>query len=138
MMDTQPRISSTIKRGSPERSRQVMIKRESKEVESIDEGEEVYRKPIYPSLFDEGSVVKEEWGVGKNTPLRIQDLKRVVIPLVPGNEIYWAIITEPVVKRGRQGEETTILQALMPQLQTHAEATAQATTLLVQAANDPH
>jgi len=70
-------------------------------------------------------------------PLRIQDIKRVVIPLIPGNEVAWAILTEQAVKRGKKGEETMILQALMPQLSGHTEASSQATMLLVQAANDP-
>jgi len=140
IMSMRPTMHSIVKQASAERSRQRMARNESQRNTGsvIEGGEDSCRKAIYPQLFDEGSLEKEELGVYGNAPLRIQDLKRVVIPLVPGNEIYWAIITEPVVKRGRQGEETTILQALMPQLQSHAEATAQATTLLVQAANDPH
>ena len=70
-------------------------------------------------------------------PLRIQDIRRVVIPLIPGNEISWAILTEQAVRRGPIGEETMILQALMPQLSGHPEAASQASMLLVQAANNP-
>jgi len=69
--------------------------------------------------------------------LRIQDIRRVVIPLIPGNEISWAVLTEQAVRRGKTGEETMILQALMPQLSGHPEVAAQATMLLVQAANNP-
>jgi len=69
--------------------------------------------------------------------LRIQDIRRVVIPLIPGNEIAWAVLTKQAVARGKQGEETMILQALMPQLSSHPEVAAQATMLLVQAANNP-
>ena len=69
--------------------------------------------------------------------LRIQDIRRVVIPLVPGNEIAWAVLTGQAVGRVKKGEEAMLLQALMPQLSTHPEVAAQATMLLVQAANNP-
>jgi len=86
--------------------------------------------------------VKDEEGthslpMGAQNQLRIQDIRRVVIPLVPGNEIAWAVLTGQAVRRVKKGEETMLLQALMPQLSTHPEVAAQATMLLVQAANNP-
>ena len=69
--------------------------------------------------------------------LRIQDIRRVVIPLVRSNEIAWAVLTGQAVRRVKEGEETMLLQALMPQLSSHPELVAQATMLLVQAANNP-
>ena len=74
---------------------------------------------------------------GTQHPLQIRDIRRVVIPLIPGNEIAWAVLTEQAVRRGKEGEETMLLQALMPQLSSHPEVAAQATMLLVQAANNP-
>jgi len=73
--------------------------------------------------------------VGKR--LRIRDMKRVMMPLVPGQEIAWATITEQVVTQGMPGEEALALQALIPQLTAHSEVAAQATSLLVQAAGKP-
>jgi len=70
--------------------------------------------------------------------LRIRDMKRVMMPLEPGQEIAWATIMEQVVSRGIPGEEALALQALIPQLTTHSEVAAQATSLLVQAAGKPY
>jgi len=64
-------------------------------------------------------------------------MKRVMMPLVPGQEIMWATIMERVVTRGIPGEEALALQALIPQLMAHSEIAAQATSLLVQAAGKP-
>ena len=69
--------------------------------------------------------------------LRIQDLKRVMMPLMPGQEISWATLMEQLLSRGRPGEEALALQALIPQLTGHAEVAAQATSLLVEAAGKP-
>ena len=74
--------------------------------------------------------------VGKR--LRIRDMKRVMMPLVLGQEIAWATITEQVVTQGMPGEQALALQALIPQLTTHSEVAAQATSLLVQAAGKPY
>ena len=82
-------------------------------------------------------VVKDTLPTSIHNYLRIQDIRRVVIPLIPGNEIAWAVLTKQAVERGKKGEETMILQALMPQLSGHPEVAAQATMLLVQAANNP-
>jgi len=70
--------------------------------------------------------------------LRIQDMKRVMIPLVPGQKIPWATLMEQVVNRGIPGEEALALQALIPQLAGHNEVVAQATNILVQAAGKPY
>ena len=69
--------------------------------------------------------------------LRIQDMKHVMMPLVPGQEIAWATLMEQLVNRGIPGEEALALQALIPQLTAHSEVAAQATSLLVQAAGKP-
>jgi len=69
--------------------------------------------------------------------LSIRDMKRGMMPLVPGQEITWATIMERVVTRGIPGEEALALQALIPQLMAHSEIAAQATSLLVQAAGKP-
>ena len=69
--------------------------------------------------------------------LRIRDMKRVMMPLEPGQQIAWATIMEQVVTRGIPGEEALALQALIPQLKAHSEVAAQATSLLVQAAGKP-
>ena len=61
-------------------------------------------------------------------------MKRVVMPLLPGREMEWATMTEPILMRGIPGEEALALQALMPQLTAHNEIAAQATSLLVQVA----
>lgn len=70
--------------------------------------------------------------------LRIQDMKRVMMPLTPGQEIAWATLMEQLVSRGIPGEEALALQALIPQLTAHSEVAAQATSLLVQAAGRPY
>ena len=69
--------------------------------------------------------------------LRIQDMRRVMMPLVPGQEITWATIMEQIVNRWIPGEEALALQALIPQLMAHSEVAAQATSLLAQAAGKP-
>jgi len=75
--------------------------------------------------------------MGAQNQLRIQDIRRVVIALIPGSEIPWVVLTKQAVARVKPGEETMLLQALMPQLSSHPEVAAQATMLLVQAANNP-
>jgi len=70
--------------------------------------------------------------------LRIRDMKRVMMPLEPGQEIIWATMMEQVVTRGIPGEEALASQALIPQLTAHSEVAAQATSLLVQAAGKPY
>ena len=70
--------------------------------------------------------------------LRIQDMKRVMMPLTPGQEIAWATFMEQLVSRGIPGEEALALQALIPQLTAHSEVAAQATSFLVQAAGRPY
>jgi len=106
-------------------------------------GAPIPKKNVYSTPKESGEI-KNELDVAANTlpmgaqnQLRIQDIRRVVIPLIPGNEIAWAVLTKQAVARGKQGEETMILQALMPQLSSHPEVAAQATMLLVQAANNP-
>ena len=69
--------------------------------------------------------------------LSLRDMKRVMMPLVPGQEIGWATLMEHIVTRGIQGEEALALQALIPQLMAHGEVAAKATSLLVQAAGKP-
>ena len=58
-------------------------------------------------------------------------MKRVMTPLVPGQEPTWATIMEQVVTRGIPGEEALALHALIPQLTAHGEVIAKATSLLV-------
>jgi len=70
--------------------------------------------------------------------LRIRDMKRVMMPLEPGQEIVWATVMEQVVTRGIPGEEALVLQALILQLTVHSEVTVQATSFLVQAAGKPY
>ena len=128
--------------GSPERTRM-----------SIDTSRPVYSqteqtslpKRIYPNLSESEEMGEPEGPeeIG-NSPepvekrLRIQDMKRVMIPLVPGHEIPWATLMESVVNRGIPGEEALALQALIPQLAGHNEVVAQATSILVQAAGKPY
>jgi len=69
--------------------------------------------------------------------LSIRDMKRVMTPLVPGQEITWAKMMEQVVTRGIPGEEALALHALIPQLTAHGEVTAKATSFLIQAAGKP-
>jgi len=102
-------------------------------------------KKIYPNLQEEKELGEiNELGVMTRPTepiekrLRIQDMKRVMIPLAPGNEIPWATLMESVVNRGIPGEEALALQALIPQLANHSEVAAQATNLLVQAAGKPY
>jgi len=103
---------------------------EQEESSQCKEGQEI--------RIDEGSMVTEcETPIHAPHPLQIREIRRVVIPLIPGNEIAWAVLTEQAVRRVKAGEETMLLQALMPQLSTHPEVAAQATMLLVQAANNP-
>ena len=84
---------------------------------------------------DEGFLEKLEFETTSDEKrLRIRDMKRVMMPLVPGQEIAWATMMEQVVNRGIPGEEALALQALMPQLTAHSEVAAQATNILVQAA----
>jgi len=119
----------------------------------IDTSRNVYSKPeqtnllkkIYPDLQEEkelGKAGEREVTARPTEPiekrLRIQDMRRVMIPLVPGNEIPWATLMESVVNRGIPGEEALALQALIPQLAGHNEVAAQATNLLVQAAGKPY
>ena len=42
------------------------------------------------------------WHAGTQHPLQIRDIRRVVIPLIPGNEIAWAVLTEQAVRRGKK------------------------------------
>ena len=102
-------------------------------------------KKIYPDLTErEETKEPQEQDETERSPepvekrLRIQDMKRVMIPLVPVNEIPWATLMESVVNRGIPGEEALALQALIPQLAGHSEVAAQATSLLVQAAGKPY
>ena len=140
--------------GSPERSRM-----------SVDTSRPIYSqtaqtslpKRIYPNLpesDEEGEPERqEETRRSQNSErqeemnrspesiekrLRIQDMKRVMIPLVPGQEIPWATLMEQVVNRGIPGEEALALPALIPQLAGHNEVVAQATSILVQAAGKPY
>jgi len=46
--------------------------------------------------------------------LSIRDMKRVMMPLLPGQEIEWATMMEPILTRGIPGEEALALQALTP------------------------
>jgi len=69
--------------------------------------------------------------------LSIRDMKRVMTPLVPGQEITWATIMEQVMTRGIPGEEALVLHGLIPQLTAHHEVKAKATSLLVQAIGKP-
>ena len=102
-------------------------------------------RPIYPKLpeSDEEEDPKRKEEIPPppeivEKRLRIQDMKRVMIPLVPGQEIPWATLMEQVVNRGFPGEEALALQALIPQLAGHNEVVAQATSILVQAAGKPY
>ena len=128
--------------GSPERTRM-----------SIDTSRPVYSqteqtslpKRIYLPLPESEEMEESEGQEGIGSPpepvqkrLRIQDMKRVMIPLVPGHEIPWATLMESVVNRGIPGEEALALQALIPQLAGHNEVVAQATSILVQAAGKPY
>ena len=61
----------------------------------------------------------------------ITDLKKLVMPLMPGQEVDWAIITrDPVINRLQPGNE----RLKFHQLSSHPEALAQAMALLIQAA----
>ena len=87
-----------------------------------------------------GEGIKLAAGIGSThvqAPLQIREIRRVVITLIPGNEIAWATLTQQTVKRVKEGEEAMLLQAIMPQLSGHPEVAAYATMLLVQAANNP-
>ena len=70
--------------------------------------------------------------------LSIRDMKSVMMPLLPGREIEWATMMEPILTRGIPGEETLALQALIPHLKGHSEVAAQATNILVQAAGETY
>ena len=93
--------------------------------------------PNRPPQSEEECKTEDTGSMCAQNQLRIQDIRRVVIPLIPGNEIAWAVLTGQAVGRVKKGEEAMLLQALMPQLSTHPEVAAQATMLLVQAANNP-
>jgi len=101
----------------------------------------------YKALKKEYELEAHEKDLNPNAPststsvekrLSIRDMKRVMTPLVPSQEIAWATIMEQVVTRGIPGEEALALQALIPQLTAHSEVAAQATSLLVQAAGKPY
>jgi len=100
----------------------------------------------YKALKEEYELEEHAKDLNPNVPfittlvekrLSIRDMKRVMTPLVPGQEITWATIMEQVVTRGIPGEEALALHALIPQLTAHREVTAKATSLLVQAAGKP-
>ena len=113
---------------------------------NIKEGEETENvtNRIYPELPPKDSDKRqtdEEMRPLSPAPdkkLRIQDMKRIMMPLVPGQEIPWATLMERLTNRCRQGEEALALQALIPQLAGHSEVITQATSILVQAAGKPY
>jgi len=105
-------------------------------------GMTIPRKEVHSTPREGGRLKKEEealntLSLGAQNQLRIQDIRRVVIALTPGNEIAWVVLTRQAAARVKQGEETMLLQALMPQLSSHPEVAAQATMFLVQAASNP-
>jgi len=69
--------------------------------------------------------------------LTIQNLKRLMIPLAVGQEVTWATLMEQLMQKGKRGEETLGLQALIPQLASNQEVSTKATSMLVQAAREP-
>jgi len=100
----------------------------------------------YKALKEEYELEEHAKDLNPNVPfittlvekrLSIRDMKRVMPPLVPGQEITWATIMEQVVTRGIPGEEALALHALIPQMTAHEEAKAKATSLLVQATGKP-
>jgi len=70
--------------------------------------------------------------------LGISDMRQIMIPLVPGQEIPWVTLMEKLANQGIPGEEALALQAFIPQLTEHGEAARQATSLLVEVAEMPH
>ena len=119
----------------------------------VDKSRPIYSRPeppnliekMYPDLKEETEEGETKNQYGKERPtehaekrLRIQDMKRLMIPLIPGNEIPWATLMESVVNRGFPGEEALALHALIPQLTNHGEVAAQATNFLVQVAGKPY
>lgn len=64
----------------------------------------------------------------------INGLKKLVMLLLPGQEVEWAIITQDLVNKLPAGNGGLKLQAITQQLKNHPDALAQAMALLIQAA----
>ena len=98
------------------------------------------REPRYTLMDskDEGFRESNDAIISDEKRLSIKDMKRVMMPLLPGQEASWATLMEQTVNRGLPGEEALALQALMPQLAGHHEVVQKATSILVQAAGKPY
>jgi len=69
--------------------------------------------------------------------LSIQVMKRLMTPLLAGQEVKWGTLMEALMCKGKEGEETLALQALIPQMERNPEVSAKAMNILVQAAGNP-
>jgi len=105
--------------------------RKSSEISDTDEERSEAEYPLLPRRRMQDEI---EPGAKR---LRIQDMKRLMTPLLAGQEVTWATLMEQLVCKGKEGEETLALQALIPQLERNPEVSAKATNILVQAAGNP-
>jgi len=105
--------------------------RKSSEISDTDEERSEAEYPLLPRRRMED---ENRPGIKK---LRIQDMKRLMTPLLAGQEVTWATLMEQLMCKGKEGEETLALQALIPQLERNPEVSAKATNILVQAAGNP-
>jgi len=105
--------------------------RKSSEISDTDEERSEAEYPLLPRRrLQDGDVTEIK-------RLRIQDMKRLMTPLLAGQEVTWATLMEQLMCKGKEGEETLALQALIPQLERNPEVSAKATNILVQAAGNP-
>ena len=105
--------------------------RKSSEISDTDEE----RSEVEYSLLPRRRPQEDDEPGGKR--LSIQVMKRLMTPLLAGQEVQWANLMEQLICKGKEGEETLALQALIPQMERNPEVSAKAMNILVQAAGNP-
>jgi len=110
---------------------------ENEEETSEPAGEQA--SPLNPMLEDQEPKVEEALAnqTHRSSGELIKEVKRLMMLLLPGQEVDWAIITQNLVENELpSGNDMLKLQAITQQLQDHPEAQAQAMALLIQAAHN--